>query len=198
MSLDQNGNDMETTFRYILFYSITFVFLCDLILWVVVHGPKGVLKHKMYILEVLLQLTVAWEIYISITIGTGDNFNSILNPSDALSLTLLLRCVRLIEFFTEIEDFAIIRQTSNGFQKTFFSLLMALFLVFYVYAGIGQFFFSGLITTQSDQVLDPSIPALYYLMNFNDFGMSMVTLFHIMVVNNWWVTTNMLCLIAGS
>ena len=29
-------------------------------------------------------------------------------------------------------------------------------------------------------------------MNFNDFGMSIVTLFHIMVVNNWWITTNML------
>ena len=47
-------------------------------------------------------------------------------------------------------------------------------------------------------MLDPSIPAFYYLMNFNDFGMSMVTLFHIMVVNNWWMTTNMLCVIADS
>ena len=35
-------------------------------------------------------------------------------------------------------------------------------------------------------------------MNFNDFGMSIVTLFHIMVVNNWWVTTNMLTDIAES
>ena len=75
---------------------------------------------------------------------------------------------------------------------------MALFIIFYVYAGIGQFFFSGKITTQSAQVLDSGIPAFYYLMNFNDFGMSMVTLFHIMVVNNWWVTTNMLCVISDS
>ena len=32
---------------------------------------------------------------------------------------------------------------------------------------------------------------MYYLMNFNDFGASMVTLFHIMVVNNWFITCNM-------
>ena len=46
--------------------------------------------------------------------------------------------------------------------------------------------------------MDPTIPPLYYLMNFNDFGMSMVTLFHFMVVNNWWVTTNMLSDITDS
>ena len=34
-------------------------------------------------------------------------------------------------------------------------------------------------------------------MNFNDFGCSIITLFHIMVVNNWFVTTNMLSLIDG-
>jgi hypothetical protein len=32
-------------------------------------------------------------------------------------------------------------------------------------------------------------------MNFNDFLMGMVTLFHIMIVNNWFVTCNMLCII---
>ena len=28
-------------------------------------------------------------------------------------------------------------------------------------------------------------------MNFNDFGSSMLTLFHIMIVNNWYLTCNM-------
>ena len=38
---------------------------------------------------------------------------------------------------------------------------------------------------------DPAVPNLYYLMNFNDFGASMLTLFHIMIVNNWYLTCNM-------
>lgn len=35
-------------------------------------------------------------------------------------------------------------------------------------------------------------------MNFNDFGASLVTLFHIMVVNNWYVTCNMYCYVMGN
>ena len=35
-------------------------------------------------------------------------------------------------------------------------------------------------------------------MNFNDFPASLVTLFHIMVVNNWFVTCNMFCIVTGT
>ena len=46
--------------------------------------------------------------------------------------------------------------------------------------------------------MDYDEPVLYYLMNFNDFGSSMVTLFHIMVVNNWFITCNMFIDIMGN
>ena len=35
-------------------------------------------------------------------------------------------------------------------------------------------------------------------MIFNDFGAGLVTLFHIMIVNNWWVTCDMYCYVFGS
>ena len=35
-------------------------------------------------------------------------------------------------------------------------------------------------------------------MAFNDFGQSMVTLFHVMVVNNWWMTCNMFIDVSGN
>jgi len=38
---------------------------------------------------------------------------------------------------------------------------------------------------------DHDVPDLYYLLNFNDFGAGMITMFHILVVNNWWVTCRM-------
>ena len=79
-----------------------------------------------------------------------------------------------------------------SFVGPFISMLMTLYLVFYTYSAIGELLFGGKITTVSVQVRDPGIPALYYLVNFNDFGSSIITLFHIMVVNNWFVTTNML------
>ena len=42
------------------------------------------------------------------------------------------------------------------------------------------------------------MPGLYYLLNFNDFGAGMITMFHIMVVNNWWVTCLMYTDIVGN
>ena len=73
-----------------------------------------------------------------------------------------------------------------------------LYTVFYTYAFVGEAVWGGRVTTTSVQVLDPNVPGLYYLMNFNDFGSSLVTLFHIMVVNNWWITCNMFIDIQGS
>lgn len=36
------------------------------------------------------------------------------------------------------------------------------------------------------------------MMNFNDFPAALVTLFHIMVVNNWYVTANMYYYVMGN
>ena len=73
-----------------------------------------------------------------------------------------------------------------------------LYTVFFTYAFLGEYLWGGRVTTASKQSVDSDVPNLYYLMNFNDFGSSMVTLFHIMVVNNWWITCNMYIDIAGN
>lgn len=46
-------------------------------------------------------------------------------------------------------------------------------------------------------VLDSSIPDNYYLMNFNDLMMSMVTLFVLIVVNNWYLIVAMYVNVQG-
>ena len=71
----------------------------------------------------------------------------------------------------------------------------SLYTVFFVFAILGQLLYGGQLTTNSAQAYDDFTPGLYYLMNFNDFGASIVTLFHIMVVNNWYVTCNMFCVV---
>ena len=80
----------------------------------------------------------------------------------------------------------------------FFTMCLSLYTVFFIFAQIGMACFGGIITTVSSQVHDNTTPALYYLLNFNDFGASLVTLFHIMVVNNWYITCNMYCYVVGN
>ena len=68
----------------------------------------------------------------------------------------------------------------------------------FFYAVIGEFLFADLITTDSVSSVDHSASNLYYLMNFNDLYASMITLFHILVVNNWNETTDLYCAITGN
>lgn len=57
---------------------------------------------------------------------------------------------------------------------------------------IGMFVFGGRITRTSPAVRNnDGTPDLYVLNNFNDLISSYVTLFELMVVNNWFVNTEM-------
>ena len=61
-----------------------------------------------------------------------------------------------------------------------------LFVIFYIFGQIGIYLFGGKNYFGNDKVgNDPSVPEFYNLMNFNDFGSAFVTLFALMIVNNW-------------
>ena len=72
----------------------------------------------------------------------------------------------------------------------FISAMLSLYIVFFIYVQVGMILFGGKINIYSTTI-DDSVPGLYYLLNFNSFGAGMITLFHIMIVNNWFVTVTM-------
>ena len=58
--------------------------------------------------------------------------------------------------------------------------------------------FGGDIREDSTEIIhDSSIPDNYYLMNFNDLMSSLITLFVLIVVNNWYVIVAMCVDIKG-
>lgn len=77
-------------------------------------------------------------------------------------------------------------------------MALTLYTVYFEYTVIGQLAFGGKISTVSAQTNDPAVPPLYYLLNFNDFCSGIITLFTLMVINNWFNTTNMLCDVTGT
>ena len=61
-----------------------------------------------------------------------------------------------------------------------------LFVIYYIFAQIGIYLFGGHNTFGNVAVgNDPAVPEFYNLMNFNDFISSFITLFALMIVNNW-------------
>lgn len=74
-----------------------------------------------------------------------------------------------------------------------------LFTIYYVFAILGIEFFGGHIT--KDVIAEKNIlgvPNDYNLVNFNDLTSSFVTLWALMIVNNWMVIVGMYCQVMGS
>ena len=70
------------------------------------------------------------------------------------------------------------------------NMSFVLFVVYWIFAIIGMRFFGGKVKKDLPYPIQEgtnSVPATYHLDNFNDFVSSMVTLFTLMVVNNWMV-----------
>ena len=65
-------------------------------------------------------------------------------------------------------------------------------MVFYFYAVIGMFLFGGKVRKDMVELENSNdVPNTYHLLNFNDFLSSFITLFALMVVNNWMEITEM-------
>ena len=81
--------------------------------------------------------------------------------------------------------------TMKNLTSPIISKLLFLYVVFYLYAIVGSELYGGVINAQAVAKKSPETPAFYYLLNFNSFASSLVTLFHFMVVNNWFLTIDM-------
>ena len=172
------------------------VFLIDLSLNIGICKIKYIIKNRKHLLlEIALQLC---SIATYVNLFSKDKIEDFATGVGFCMAIYMLRLLRIIEYFVELQQFAVIIETGSKFILPSLATTINLYTLFYSYAYFGEFLWGGEITTHSAQVSDPDIPDLYYLMNFNDFGSSVITLFHIMVVNNWFITCNMFITVTGN
>ena len=111
---------------------------------------------------------------------------AVLAISKIFELIILLRVVKLLTLMYEVRVLRLILETLKNLASPMKNLLVVFISIFYGFTALGSFFFGGKITVNSPEILsDLSIPQFYYLVNFNDFISSCVTLFILLVVNNW-------------
>ena len=167
----------------ILAIVINSIFLLDLIFHIIIYGLKRLITKKAeYLCEFLLQIVAQ---ILTILYLVTINGKMEMRITRIFSIVLLLRQLRLLSLFWELKDFRKITETFKRFSMPFLTCMLSLYSVMFFYAVIGEFFFSGKITTVSVRMASHSSSNLYYLINFNDLWASMVTLFHVLVVNNW-------------
>ena len=103
-----------------------------------------------------------------------------------------LRILKIFDILYEVRHFRIIIDTIRNLVKPLTYLGGALLIIMYFFALVGMSLFGGLILKGSKKIFeDSSNPNTYHLMNFNDLFSSLVTLFSLMIVNNWNMITQL-------
>ena len=66
-----------------------------------------------------------------------------------ITLTIILRVVRVMYLLAELKQFKVIFETISRFISPFYILILCLYCVYYLFAMVGMTAFGGLVTTSS-------------------------------------------------
>jgi two pore calcium channel protein len=91
---------------------------------------------------------------------------------------------------TSVQRFNAIFRQFVRLLPAFSALFGALWALFSLYAQLGVVIFGGRIRTDTFPAGQEGASLPYALNNFNDFGSGLVTLFELLIVNNWHVITD--------
>jgi len=118
-------------------------------------------------------------------------------PHRLTRVALSLRTLRMLRVFTTVRQFRSIVLRLLRLLPKLTGLFGALWFLFSVYAQFGVFLFGGKIYVGDVYEHTNGTDVLYTYCNFNDFGSAFVTLFELLVVNNWQVIMNEAVIVSG-
>lgn len=120
------------------------------------------------------------------------------HPIILLRFVLALHISRACRLFQYIQSLRLVGTLIVRLQPTYVKITLLLLVVFYVYAMIGLQLYGGLIYEGNPSLAGTDFAeSEYWKINFNDFNNSLVTLFVLMVFNNWVVIAEALVIASG-
>ena len=102
----------------------------------------------------------------------------------AIGNNIALRALRPLRLLASLRGFQLITRRIGRLLPALSGLVGALLAIFFIYAQLGVALFGGHFRI-TDWPSDKA-PDNYVLRNFNDVGMALITLFELLVVNNWY------------
>ena len=163
------------------------IYMCEMIIKIGVFGWNGyweVFTNKFDCIINIISLILIIVVFVP-----NDYDNTMI-----VKYFMLLRLLRVLSLLGEVEQYRIIFSTFVSLIPHYMQLLGVLTSIFYIFSLIGVQIFGGLIYKENDDIYsDASIPSDYIYNNFNDFPSGLLTLFELLVVNNWFVVADMFC-----
>ena len=109
-----------------------------------------------------------------------------------------MRVARVARLITERPKLEAYFQTTGRLGPAVKRLISPIVLLFFVYGSLGEYLFGGLLYEGNPALLNTAFAqSNYYVINFNDFGNAMITMFSLLMVNNWMVLMEGCTLVYG-
>ncbi|PRP78513.1 hypothetical protein PROFUN_13531 [Planoprotostelium fungivorum] len=116
-----------------------------------------------------------------------------------LKLGCLFRTIRILRIFSVVVKTRQLVRTITRLMTLIGQYAIIIYAVYYIFAVIGICAFNGVLVRGQEKLEGTGYDQgdYYKLVNFNSFDSTMLTLFHLMVVNNWFVTMRAVMAVVG-
>ena len=175
----QSFADSSILWLRIVGYGFTWAFVAEFYLKLAALGPVAYFQNNWNKFDAfLVWFTVLTD--VALLYFTSIVFARVL---------LLFRVLRLARFFSRLEWSRKLLGSLAQVRVQLLIFLGHMLAVYYIFALVGMFFFADAIHLPRDARLEGTAYDTlgYYPNNFNDICASFVTLWELMVVNNWYV-----------
>lgn len=173
--------------------AINFIYLADFVCMLMIFGAKMTVFKKTWALRLEIVFQALYIYNIPAIKNIYDEDSSIeekASLSDLIQGVILFRLLRIFSFLSELEQWTFFMKAIKVMRGPFFNLVFTLYSLYFVYTLIGMELFGGKINSESFKYMyelnpDAEIGHDYIWLNFNDFASGLITLFSMMLFNNW-------------
>eukprot|EP00457_Paulinella_chromatophora_P004142 gb/GEZN01004152.1/.p1 GENE.gb/GEZN01004152.1/~~gb/GEZN01004152.1/.p1 ORF type:complete len:538 (-),score=35.67 gb/GEZN01004152.1/:402-1853(-) len=158
-------------------------FSTESLIRIIVHG-RLYFKKPRYLFDLCI-LVACWVCVMSF-VDPDSGYRP-----DALQYLLLARCLLLLRVFSNVRTTRVMMAALMKLLPKFLSAFSTLLAVFTFFGLLGVQIFGGKIAVGSPELAKSLYgQGNYYAISMNDFSAAFVTLFAVMVVNNWFVVVS--------
>ncbi|XP_027799867.2 two pore channel protein 2 isoform X3 [Marmota flaviventris] len=177
-------------------------YLLELLLKVFALGPRGYLSYPENLFDGLVTLALLVLEILMLAVygfpyrGWKPEMRGLLSLWDMMRLVNILIVFRFLRIIPNMKLMAVVASTILGLVQNLRAFGGILVVVYYVFAILGINLFQGAIVAPGNDSLahdNGSAPCgsfeqlEYWANNFDDFAAALITLWNVMVVNNWQV-----------
>jgi len=178
------SSDMQQWFltTYKVMAGFSAVYIAELTIKICILGV-----HRFWFTKVFFHRIDFFNVYGLCAIEIFNLVTQGDNPA-TIRIAILLHITRSLRVLRHLEALNFITQMLIRLAPTYWRMSMLLVLVYYTYATIGVEVFGGDIYEGNPALVGTDYAdGKYWPFNFNDFASGMVTLFVLMVGNNWQI-----------